>query len=114
MTDNPTGLGFLPGLLHAWYIISITPDPTYEELVDAERSAGGGTVTYYYVQQGRLQNPSQGGYGTVNSTPNSQFPIAREDGFVRPADQQAQPGSSETAPPTYAQAVRGDNKVQRS
>lgn len=100
--------------MHAWYIISITPDPTYEELVDAER-AQGGTVTYYYVQHGNQQPGPNAGYGTVNSTPNSQFPIAQENGFVRPPNAPTQAGaSSDTAPPTYAQAVRGDNKIQKS
>ena len=47
---------------------------------DAER----GTVTYYYVQQGAPrygpQGGQQGGYGTVNSTTNSQFP-GQQAGF---------------------------------
>ncbi|KAK3715009.1 hypothetical protein LTR37_007499 [Vermiconidia calcicola] len=104
-------LGFLPGLLHAWYIISLTPDPTYTEVSqDAEQ----GHVTYYYVQQqphyGSQQGrPAQGGYGTVNNTPNAQFP-SQQQGFVQPPAPQA--GSSEEVPPTYQQAV-GDNKVQK-
>jgi hypothetical protein len=105
-----TGLGFLPGLLHAWYIIAITPDPTYMQLEDPEQ----GHVTYYYVQ-----TTGQPRYGTVNSTPNSQFPNQQE-GFVqppakpstRPPPQQPEAGgSSEPAPPSYQQAV-GDHKVQ--
>ncbi|WPH04762.1 UPF0057-domain-containing protein [Acrodontium crateriforme] len=101
-------LGFLPGLLHAWYIIAASPDPTYELVEDAE----GGRVTTYYVQQsGRPQNGSAGGgqhgYGTVNSSaPGSQFPVPQGgNGFV-------QGGSSDAAPPSYSQAVKGDHKVQ--
>ena len=107
-----TGLGFLPGLLHAWYIIAVTPDPTYMELEDPEQ----GHVTFYYVQ-----TQGQPRYGTVNSTPDSQFPN-QQQGFVQPPPKpstQAPPppqqpqagGSSEPAPPSYQQAV-GDHKVQ--
>lgn len=107
------GLGFLPGLLHAWYIIAITPDPTYIQLEqDAERGDGGGHVTYYYVQHTQPRYKPQGrqggDYGTVNSTPNAQFP-ATQEGFVQPP--RAQAGPSDETPPTYQQAV-GDNKVQ--
>ena len=104
------GLGVLPGLFHAWYIIAVTPDPTYIQLEDTERGQGG-HVTYYYVQ-----TQGQPKYGTVNSTPDSQFPN-QQQGFVQP---QAPEGSSAAAasssgdaapPPSYQQAV-GDNKVQ--
>lgn len=98
---HPAVLGFLPGLLHAWYIIAVTPDPTYEELQDAEQ----GRVTYYYVAP---QQPR--GYGTVvNSTPGSQFPQA--SGQPQP-QQQAGSSQRQDVPPTYQQAV-GDNKVQK-
>jgi hypothetical protein len=97
------GLGFLPGLLHAWYIIAVTPEPTYTQLEDPER----GHVTYYYVQ-----TQGQPKYGTVNSTPNSQFPN-QQQGFVQPqAGPSEAAGPSDPAPPSYQQAV-GDNKVQK-
>ena len=100
-------LGFLPGLLHAWYIIAITPDPTYEEIEDQER----GHVTHYHVVRGPQYAPGgqpQQGYGTVSNAPHAQFP-GQQNGFVQP---QAHAGSSEQAPPSYNQAVQGDNKVQ--
>ncbi|KAI6819025.1 hypothetical protein KC367_g3603 [Hortaea werneckii] len=115
-------LGFLPGLLHAWYIIFTYPDPTYEELAqhDAEQGHGGnGTVTYYYVQQqhGQPQYTAparpQAGYGTVNATPNAQFPAAQGQGFVPSAAQAGGSSEGEAPPPTYQQAT-GDHKVQRS
>ena len=112
------GLGFLPGLLHAWYIIISDPEPTYTPVQDAEQ----GNVTYYYVQtsgpQYSDQTPqgSQRGYGTVNSTPNAQFP-SQHQGFVQPPSQpqapaQAGPSEGDAPPPSYQQAT-GDNKVQR-
>ena len=126
LSCNP-GLGFLPGLLHAWYIIFTYPDPTYEELAqhDAEQGhhgGNGGTVTYYYVQQhqGHPQYSaptarSQAGYGTVNATPNAQFPAAQGQGFVPSGAAQAggSSGEGEAPPPSYQQAT-GDHKVQRS
>ncbi|KAI6818972.1 hypothetical protein KC332_g9962 [Hortaea werneckii] len=120
-------LGFLPGLLHAWYIIFTYPDPTYEELAQHDAEQGhhgdsGGTVTYYYVQQHQGQPQysaptarSQAGYGTVNATPNAQFPAAQGQGFVPSAAAQAggSSGDGEAPPPSYQQAT-GDHKVQRS
>lgn len=112
-------LGFLPGLFHAWYIIAITPDPTYEPVAADEEQ--GGTVTYYYVQgqpqySHGSQRPRQQGYGTVNGNrPNAQFP-GQQSGFVGPAAPTPAESSrpSTDVPPTYAQAVQGDHKVQSS
>jgi uncharacterized membrane protein YqaE (UPF0057 family) len=110
-------LGFLPGLFHAWYIIAISPDPTYEQVNDEEQ----GNVTYYYVQgQPQYapggQRPRQQGYGTVgNNRPDAQFP-GQQNGFVGPSAPTPAESSrpSTDVPPTYAQAVQGDHKVQRS
>ncbi|KAJ8604754.1 hypothetical protein MRB53_041659 [Persea americana] len=99
--------GFIPGLIHAWYIISITPDNTYDELQEAEQ----GRTTYIVVQGGNAQRPRQAqpSYGSVNNNSvDAQFPGARS-GFVQP-----QQGSSQgDAPPPSYQAAVGDNKVQR-
>jgi hypothetical protein len=127
-------LGFLPGLLHAWYIILKYPDPyQYESLQDGER-AQDGSVTYYYVAHGGP--PRQGGpnYGTVGSQPSAgqfpgqqsgtanSFPQPKKGGAQRKT-QAEQPvvrndvngeGSSQPAgpPPTYADVIKGDHKVQ--
>lgn len=107
-----TGLGFLPGLLHAWYIIITYPDETYTQVPqDAEQ----GNVTYYYVQTSgpqytdRLAPKPQRAYGTVNNTPNAQFP-AQQQGFVQPPAP-AGPSEGDAPPPSYQQAT-GDHKVQ--
>jgi hypothetical protein len=112
-------LGFLPGLFHAWYIIASSPDPTYEHVEDQEQ--GNGNVTYYYVQGQPQYAPAgqrtrQQGYGTVNSNaPNAQFP-GQQNGFVGPSAPTPAESSrpSTDVPPTYAQAVQGDHKVQSS
>ena len=122
----PPGLAYLPGLLHAWYIISISPDPTYEQV--AQQDAERGTVTYYYVQttgQPQYAAPQQGqqSYGTVNaSAPNAQFPQQQTKPQPRPAPADVQPpasasqagpsnGTDDAPPPSYQQAT-GDNKIQ--
>lgn len=55
-------LGFLPGLLHAWYIIAKFPEPTweYETIPDAEAgySRGGDRVAYVYVHDDGRRNCS--------------------------------------------------------
>ncbi|CEJ89950.1 hypothetical protein VHEMI05764 [[Torrubiella] hemipterigena] len=107
-------LGFIPGLLHAWYIIAKNPEPAYEyETVsqDNENGRRGGRVTYVYVQQpcNHEEQPRGGANGGMNyGTTNSE----------------QQPGQSSSAvPPSYSEVVSqgltpeqrapGDNKVQR-
>lgn len=90
-------LGFIPGLLHAWYIIAKFPDEydyEYEQVPDRERQPR----RVVYVVQGqprpqRQQQP-QSGYGT------------QQDAGVG--------GSShdQSVPPSYADVVAGDNKIQ--
>ncbi|KAF2497053.1 UPF0057-domain-containing protein [Lophium mytilinum] len=131
-------LGFLPGLLHAWYIILKYPDPydsyTRVDGNEAGGENGGRTVTYYYVQQGgagsggrRVQHHQQRGYGTVSSQPTAgQFP-GQQSGTVNsfsqpkapaqgqvPAEALAGEGSSQPQgpPPAYQDVIQGDHKVQ--
>ncbi|KAI9821740.1 MAG: hypothetical protein M1827_002321 [Pycnora praestabilis] len=109
-------LGFLPGLIHAWYIIAKYPDPSslsnYESVPqDPERNDH---ITYYYVnqQQSGGEGPGQRpiGYGTnerMHPQPKSQRPerpVGGENG--------GESGSGGGVPPSYQEAVRADNKVQ--
>ena len=98
-------LGFLPGLVHAWYIIAKYPDLEYSAL---EQDPEGAHVTYYYVDRRgadgsqRLQQPHsqpQHGYGT-----NTPMPA--------PQNTNGEGRSGGGVPPSYEQAVRGDHKVQ--
>ncbi|KAF2816377.1 uncharacterized protein BDZ99DRAFT_375667 [Mytilinidion resinicola] len=128
-------LGFLPGLLHAWYIILKYPDP-YDSYTRVDGTDGGEngarTVTYYYVQQGgagaggrRVQHHQQRGYGTVSSQPTAgQFPGQQggtENSFAQPTAPaqapQAREGEGSSAqpqgpPPAYQDVIQGDHKVQ--
>ncbi|CAM1503281.1 Fc.00g080570.m01.CDS01 [Cosmosporella sp. VM-42] len=110
-------LGYIPGLLHAWYIIAKYPEPAYEyETIPQDRE--GGRVTYVYVQapqghhQPKIQPPQQGNmnYGTQSNGGGSRGP--------QPVPPQPQQGIGEGSsdqhgvPPSYADVVAGDHKVQ--
>jgi uncharacterized membrane protein YqaE (UPF0057 family) len=110
----------IPGLIHAWYIIASYPDAYETETVDGEH----GRVTYVFVhgsgnnqQQNRCHHEQpkpllpHGGmtYGATNnnaaSTPESR-PTPRTQGT------NGEGSSDGTVPPTYAEAVAGDHKIQ--
>jgi hypothetical protein len=103
-------LGYIPGLLHAWYIIAKFPENDYDAIQDAET----GRVAYVIIQnpngtQRRVpQNsaPHQG-YGTT--APMAPPVHQNENGAWSNA---AEGSSGGAIPPTYAEAVKGDNKVQ--
>ncbi|MCJ1342777.1 hypothetical protein MMC31_000966 [Peltigera leucophlebia] len=102
-------LGFLPGLLHAWYIIASYPESDYEEIPND--GGEGARVTYYYVnrreqeypsqQQQAGPKPAQQGYGTTHGINSAPTP---EAGSSAEGDQ--------AVPPSYEQAIKGDHKVQ--
>lgn len=105
-------LGYVPGLLHAWYIIMKYPDSEdhpegYEPVDQSGRDVEGGRrVTYYYVSQSSAQPQSDRRYGATD-TSRPQVPSQ-----TRPGNSSTEPTSSEHHPPTYAEAVKGDHKVQ--
>ncbi|KAF3767157.1 hypothetical protein M406DRAFT_321486 [Cryphonectria parasitica EP155] len=115
-------LGYIPGLLHAWYIIAKFPEPNYNDYERVGDSERGGRVAYVVVQEGgderRSQRPAGRGpakppgqqanmtYGT-NTRENAE-PSSQAHGH-----QEASAGPSDGAPPpSYAQVVAGDNKIQ--
>lgn len=131
-------LGFLPGLLHAWYVILQNPDPfdAYHQMpADGERGTGpDGRTTYYVITH---EQPAAGArnYGTVggNQPSNGQFPGQQQSGVMNqnkpkkgaaPAGASTGEGGEGSAsasasgpvepPPTYADVIKGDNKVQHS
>ncbi|KAI9723995.1 MAG: hypothetical protein M1812_000713 [Candelaria pacifica] len=112
-------LGFFPGLLHAWYIIAAYPETDYDS-IPQDQDAESGTVTYYYVnQQGGgagAQQQQQRGYGTNDSMQGQQVGGGGQNKPLQQHPQQQNylpsAGPSAGVPPSYEQAVRGDNKVQ--
>lgn len=116
-------LGYVPGLLHAWYIILKNPEPDYDDPGyqsipgGSRRDFEGGQATYYYVSHQPLQHPSLRAYGTLGSQPvpeaNTAPAAAKQSNNAAGQGQGGQGSSSQgQAPPTYAEAVKGDNKVQ--
>ena len=127
-------LGYIPGLLHSWYIIAKFPEGTcehdeiYYHTVPADGGEGGHAggarverVTYYYVRSNGGRNNMRGGqqqqrgperqagmsYGTVGT--GQQQPA---QGPTQMPPQQQGESSQEGVPPSYQEAVQGDHKVQ--
>lgn len=106
-------LAYVPGLIHAWYIIAKYPerDHDYEPIGDAE--ANNSRVTFYYVRQeqpsARPQNVNRT-YGTQAGAGGPPVPESSRPAAEGPS---TGAGSAEGgAPPSYSEVVRGDNKVQ--
>jgi len=111
-------LGFIPGLLHAWYIIAKYPENDYDTI---PQDAESGRVTYVIVQspnggQRRVPKnsvrPANAGYGTTGTVAP---PVHQDQNGTWNNNGTAAEGSSGGAtapPPTYAQAVKGNHKVQ--
>lgn len=133
LTPLPSRLQ-LPGLLHAWYIIAKHPEPDYDyEYQNVPQDPEHGRV-YVFVNgqpqprhQGYQQHPiphAQGpkpqqqagqlNYGTANNY-NHNSGSAGTQQQHQPQEQgtTSEAGPSDgAAPPSYAQVVAGDHKVQ--
>ncbi|KAJ5894210.1 hypothetical protein N7495_005901 [Penicillium taxi] len=112
-------LGFIPGLIHAWYIIAKFPEPDYDDAAyepipggsSQRRDLEDGRVTYYYVSHQPPQNPSQTrSYGAVQQ--QSQNAQSKPAGTQVVASSSNGGTSEARPPPTYAEAVQGDHKIQ--
>ncbi|KAK3323793.1 hypothetical protein B0T19DRAFT_213910 [Cercophora scortea] len=113
-------LGYLPGLIHAWYIIAKNPEPEYDYA--AARDAEGAHIYVFVHENGqqssrpqRVQAPkpqANMNYGTTNNASSSAAPAPAPASQQAPHTHDAGEGSSEGPPPSYAQVVAGDHKVQ--
>ncbi|GAB1319294.1 Stress response RCI peptide [Madurella fahalii] len=135
-------LGFVPGLLHAWYIIARHPDPPYDYDYQPVPGSQGrhqdaehGRI-YVFVHNGHGQGqghaPQQQGVQPKYGGPGGQAPMnygstSQGGGSAsapsQPPPQQHQqhehgtageagPSDGGAPPPSYAQVVAGDHKVQ--
>ena len=127
-------LGYVPGLIHAWYIIARYPED-YEPVTGHDPEDG--RVTYYYVSRDTLPPPQPGpaasgapdggkahrqlqrgpSYGAINAQAqnSAQAPASSSQANQANASQSQQgPEGSAKPPPTYAEAIKGDNKIQTS
>ncbi|KAF2973402.1 hypothetical protein GQX73_g142 [Xylaria multiplex] len=112
-------LGYIPGLLHAWYIIAKYPDDDYERVPQHDYESGhGGRVTYVIVPAPQSQPNAQPQQQPKHSQPVNYGTTSNNDAgssSSRPSHQNEASGSSDNndrAPPTYAEAVKGDHKIQ--
>ncbi|KAJ9138455.1 hypothetical protein NKR23_g8481 [Pleurostoma richardsiae] len=129
-------LGYLPGLLHSWYVIAKYPEPPYEYEPLHPDAEGGSRVTYVIIhedgrrtyrdgqsqqhqsQQPKPQQPGGMDYGTTSTTNGgSSAGAASSAAAAAPAgssshDTAGEGSSDGAAPPSYAQVVAGDHKVQ--
>lgn len=121
-------LGYIPGLIHAWYIIAKYPEPgsDYDTLPQSESEAG--RVTYVIIHedgrrsyrnqpanaaQPKPQQQNGMSYGTAGANGSSASAPAPAPAPAAAATHNAGEGSSDGAPPpSYAQVVAGDHKVQ--
>ncbi|POS78712.1 hypothetical protein DHEL01_v202896 [Diaporthe helianthi] len=110
-------LGFLPGLLHAWYIIAKFPEPDYGDY-ERVRDSEHGRVAYIVVSQDddghRSQRPrGQGKQPKPARQGNMSYGTSQGGGNSQAGSSSAPPPSSDDQPPpSYAQVVMGDNKIQ--
>jgi uncharacterized membrane protein YqaE (UPF0057 family) len=131
----------IPGLLHAWYIIAQYPDPEpyYQGHADAENGRiyvfvhdprhpqGGNQRQHPHAIQPKsyasaaAQPPPQGNmnYGTTATAGPSSAPAQQpsKSAAAGPQEQQGHDDAGEgpsdgVPPPSYAQVVAGDHKVQ--
>ncbi|KAH6856239.1 hypothetical protein B0I37DRAFT_412181 [Chaetomium sp. MPI-CAGE-AT-0009] len=124
-------LGYIPGLLHAWYIIAKYPEPPYDyDYQSVPQDAEHGRI-YVFVNGGHGQpaqgyQPHQGAQaqppkpqGHMNYGTNANYHSAgasapqqqhqpQEQGTIA----EAGPSDGGAPPPSYAQVVAGDHKVQ--
>ncbi|KAI1103135.1 hypothetical protein F4804DRAFT_311147 [Jackrogersella minutella] len=89
-------LGYIPGLLHSWYIISKFPESYEYEPVPVDSESG-------RRPKPNASSPTRLNYG---GTAGSSSANGGEAG-----SSSSHPDDGR-APPTYAEAVKGDNKVQ--
>lgn len=115
----------VPGLLHAWYIIAKFPEPNYYDYERVDESERGGRVAHVVLHedgQGRRTARPAGGRGQQPKPPAQQSNMTygtngRDSAAAAPPQQPHYPdaaaGPSDGAPPpSYAQVVAGDNKIQ--
>lgn len=99
-------LGYLPGLIHAWYIIARYPEHNHDQYAPVDGGERGDRV--YDVSHQQANNRH---YGTQSAQPQAPKKPAQQP--QRSVGAPEGSGSSEAAaPPSYSSVVAGDHKVQ--
>lgn len=110
-------LGYLPGLLHAWYIISKYPEePCYYPIESESSYPPAPPHVYYFPQGGPAHTASPGPQTHSPATPPPRPQNPAYGAFQQQYPQSPSPHlTSENRQgglPSYAEVVRGDFKVQ--
>ena len=115
-------LGYIPGLIHAWYIIAKFPDADYEYEALPRQDAEGGRVRYIIIDRTNdnsnakpQQGPNYGTQGGRNNQYRSQAPASSSAAPQQQGIMNANGGEGSSdgqVPPSYADVVAGDNKIQ--
>ncbi|KAF8417038.1 hypothetical protein EV426DRAFT_389403 [Tirmania nivea] len=125
-------LGYLPGLLHAWYIIAKYPEESCYYPIESESSYPPAPHVYYFGPQGGpppdtcpgpqahspapppRPNPGYGVFQQQYPQSPSPHPPAMYTNYQQqtPGDGLAGPSNGQGGLPSYAEVVRGDFKVQ--
>ncbi|KAK4130731.1 hypothetical protein BT67DRAFT_445357 [Trichocladium antarcticum] len=126
-------LGYVPGLLHSWYIIAKYPEPPYDyDYQSLPQDAENGRI-YVFVHNGGHGQGAQGyhaqpqpsrqqgaqpkpqnsmNYGTASGLPGSSAHHPPQEQGTTAGAAEAGPSDGRAPPPSYAQVVAGDHKVQ--
>jgi uncharacterized membrane protein YqaE (UPF0057 family) len=111
-------LGFVPGLLHSWYIIAKFPDPVEYESVPQFADGENGRVRYVYVQapgqqqqQHQQQQPSREPRPQATPSNNVNYGTQGASSQQHRLVDVGESSSGQQVPPSYAEVV-GDHKVQ--
>lgn len=114
-------LGYVPGLIHAWYIIAKFPDEDYDYDTIPQHDSEGGRAGYRGGERVRYiivdrapghnaksqQNPNYGTQQGGRTQAPARGPAPQQHGVTNGE------GSADGAvPPSYAEVVAGDHKVQ--
>ncbi|KAL2020463.1 hypothetical protein VTK56DRAFT_8429 [Thermocarpiscus australiensis] len=122
-------LGYLPGLLHAWYIIAKYPEPPFDyDYIPQDAEHGriyvfvhnGGHGASYQGQQPSAPQQQQGAPNKPYPHPQGQMNYGATSSNANPAgassasqqEEGTTAGPSDAPPPSYAQVVAGDHKIQ--
>jgi len=121
LLTNPLSNPQLPGTIHAWYIIAKYPEPGYD-YEPLQQDAEG--RVYVIVHEGgrppqdpraAQQQPKPNTKPGQPTTNNNNMSYGTTGAPSAPPQQNGGEGSSEgnhAPPPSYAQVVAGDHKVQ--
>ncbi|KAK9472367.1 uncharacterized protein V1510DRAFT_129405 [Dipodascopsis tothii] len=102
-------LGYIPGLLHSWYVVATYTELEYEEDLEAGAIRQPGRRSFPFYGRVVYQPLAQEEELIVSSPQPVPAPVAPAPEPA--AEEEAGPAEPSSAPPAYS-IIMGDNKVQ--